>query len=244
MYFMEYKKYGDNLELVAIQFSPTEKIYGEAGAMVYMSGNVQMNAKARGGFMKSLKRSITGESFFVTDFTVTGGTGIVAFAGNAPGRIKPFEITAGQEYFCQKDSFLCAEEGVDLDMAFQKKLSGGLFGGEGFIIQRLSGNGTAFIHATGDIIERTLKEGEKLKVSTGKAVAWEGSVDYSIERTGNVRSMLFSGEGLFVTTLKGPGKVWLQSMTLPQLAASLAPYLPSRDSSGSQKGLLGNLDIG
>ncbi len=230
---MQYKIYGDNLEVVACRFGMNEIIYGEAGAMVYMSGNVTMNAEAKGGFFKGIKRKFSGESFFLTKFTVTGGEGIAAFAGNVPGRIKPLTVTPGKEYLLQKDSFLVAEDGVDLDIAFQKKLGGAFFGGEGFVLQKMSGNGTGFIHAAGDVIEKELGSDEMLKVSTGKVVAWESTVDYDIQRSGGVKSMMFSGEGLFVTTLRGPGKIWLQSMTLPQLAASLVPYLPQRDSSGN-----------
>ncbi|MFP4001110.1 MAG: TIGR00266 family protein [Thermoplasmata archaeon] len=227
---MKYKIDGDNLEMVTIQLGPQDLIYGEAGTMAYMSDNVMMNTEAEGGFMKGLKRKMSGESFFMTKFTVERGNGIVAFSGNSPGRIKPLEIAPGRDYIAQKDAFLCAEQGVDLDIEFKKKLGAGLFGGEGFILQRLSGNGIAFIHVTGDIIEKELKQGEILKVSTGKVAAFESRVDYDIQRTGGVKSSLFSGEGLFMTTLRGPGKVWLQSMTIRDLAASLKAHLPSGDS--------------
>ncbi len=230
---MKYKIDGDNLEMVTIQLGPQDMVYGEAGAMKYMSGNVIMQTEASGGFMKGLKRKMSGESFFVTQFMVQNGTGLVAFAGNSPGRIKPLDIASGRDYIAQKDAFLCAEQGVDVDISFQKKLGAGFFGGEGFVLQRLSGNGKAFIHITGDIIERELQQGEMLKVSTGNVAAFESRVQYDIQRTGGIKSSLFSGEGMFMTTLRGPGKVWLQSMTLPELAASLRPYLPSGNSSGS-----------
>lgn len=232
---MEYNIDGDNLEMVTIQIGPQEMVYGEACTMRYLTGNVQMRTEASGGFMKGLKRKMSGESFFMTQFTCPNGTGLVAFAGNSPGRIKTLELSPGREYIAQKDAFLCAESGVDMDIAFQKKLGAGLFGGEGFILQKLSGTGKAFVHITGDIIEKDLKKGELLKVSTGNVAAFESRVNYDIQRTGGIKSSLFSGEGLFMTTLRGPGKVWLQSMTLRDLAASLQPYLPNNnDSSGEQ----------
>lgn len=226
---MKYNIYGNNLQVVAIELEPQRHVYGEAGSMVYMTGNVDMTAKAKGGFMKGLKRKMSGESFFVSEFRSTGGTGVVAFGGNSPGTIKPLELDGNKQFIVQKDGFLCAEDSIDLDMAFQKKLGGGFFGGEGFILQQLSGMGNAFVHAAGDFIEWNLQQGQVLKVSTGHAVAWENTVSYDIQRSGNVKSMMFSGEGMFLTTLRGPGKVWLQSMTLPQLAASLVPYLPNRN---------------
>ncbi|MBS3817367.1 MAG: TIGR00266 family protein [Candidatus Thermoplasmatota archaeon] len=228
---MEYQINGDNLEVVSLQIGGNEMVYGEAGSMSYISGNVQMSAEASGGFMKGLKRKFSGESFFLTEFTTNGGTGIVAFSGQAPGRIVPLKLQPGVEYIAQKDAFLCAESGVDLDIE-TTGLGKGLFGGEGLILQRLSGNGLAFIHVPGDLIEKELQPNQVLKVSTGHVAAFEPSVEYDVQRTGGIKSSLFSGEGLFMTTLQGPGKIWLQSMTLQDLAASLNPYISS-DSSGS-----------
>jgi uncharacterized protein (TIGR00266 family) len=225
---MEYEIIGDNLQMVVTKISSGEKIYGEAGAMVYMSGNVEMNAKAKGGFSMGIKRKFTGETFFLTEFTADGD-GSVAFAGNAPGRIKAIELK-GNDFIAQKDAFLCAQEGVDLDIAFTKKLRAGLFGGEGFILERLSGNGRVFIHACGDLKELDLAPGEVVKVDTGSVVGFDSSVGYDITKAGNVKSMLFSGEGIFLTTLTGPGHVILQSMTIKNLAAALKPYLPSEPS--------------
>lgn len=240
---MEYDIIGDNLQMVVANISPGEMVYGEAGAMVYMSENVAMTAKAKGGFMKGLKRKISGESFFMTEFR-SSGDGYVAFAGNAPGRIRAIELK-GTEFIAQKDAFLCAHEGVDLDIAFTKKLGAGFFGGEGFILERLSGNGTAFIHACGDFKDMDLAPGEVVKVDTGSVVGFDSSVSYDIMKAGNVKSMLFSGEGIFLTTLKGPGHVILQSMTIKNLAAALRPYLPSGSSGESKSsfsigGLLGD----
>lgn len=232
---MKYKTYGKNLQVVALQLKSGENVYGEAGSMVYMSGNMKMETEARGGFMKGLKRKISGESFFMTEFTPSAGTGLVAFGGTYPGTIKALKLDGNKQFLVQKDGFLCAEDTVDLDIASQKKLSGTLFGGHGMILQKMSGKGNVFIHASGDFIEKDLRQGEVLKVSTGHSLAWEDSVDFDVQRTGKVKSMLFSGEGMFVTTLRGPGKVWLQSLTLKQFASSLKPYLTKQKSSSSGK---------
>lgn len=239
---MEYKINGDNLEVVSLEIGGDEAIYGEAGALSYMSGNVKMSTEAEGGFIKSLKRTFSGESFFLTKFQTTGGQGLIAFAGKSPGRILPLEVQPGTEYIAQKDAFLCAEDSVDLDVHTQKKLGKGLFGGEGFILQKLSGTGTAFLHIPGDLIEKELKPDQFLKVSTGHVAAFEPSVDFNVEKTGGIKSSLFSGEGLFMTTLRGPGKVWLRSMTLKDLANSLKTHLPSQKSKSSSKGM--NISFG
>jgi len=232
---MRYEIVGDNLQMVVVHLSAGEMVYGEAGAMVYMSENMEMNARARGGFLKGLKRKLAGETFFLTEFTPRVGEGFVAFAGNAPGRIKAIELK-GEEFIAQKDAFLCAQEGVDLDIAFTKKLRAGIFGGEGFILERLSGKGTAFIHACGDFVEMELAPGEIVKVDTGSVVGFDASVEYDIALAGNVKSMLFGGEGIFLTTLRGPGRVLLQSMTLANLAAALRPFMPSGAGSSGTSG--------
>jgi len=237
---MKYKIFGDNLQLVILELEPNERVYAEAGAMVYMSGNMVMEAKAHGGIMKGLKRMLTGETFFMTHFYPQNGKGIVAFGGNAPGTIKPIQITQQKDFIVQKDAFLVAEMGVDLDIAFQRRLGSAFFGGEGFILQRLSGNGTVFIHACGDFVEMDLHPGQSLKVDTGCVVGWDSTVSYDIRRAGNIKTAFFGGEGLFLTHLQGPGKVILQSMTLHNLARALVPFLPtSGETSG--KGIVGGL---
>ncbi|VUT23967.1 MAG: hypothetical protein MASP_00271 [Candidatus Methanolliviera sp. GoM_asphalt] len=223
---MKYEIIGDNLQMVVVNISASEMVYGEAGAMIYMSDNMGMNAEVKGGLLKGIKRKFAGETFFMTEFRPNGGDGFVAFAGNAPGRIKPITIS-GNEFFAQKDAFLCAQDGIDLDIAFTKKLGAGLFGGEGFILERLGGSGTAFIHACGDFVEMDLSQGEVVKVDTGSVVGFDSTVDYGIERAGNAKSMIFGGEGIFLTTLRGPGHIILQSMTVANLAAALRPYLSS-----------------
>ncbi|MEE9505966.1 MAG: AIM24 family protein, partial [Thermoplasmata archaeon] len=188
--------------------------------------------RAKGGVMKGLKRKLSGESFFLTEFTPTQSPGFVGFGGNAPGTIKAIDLTPGKEFMVQKDAFLCAENSVNLDMAWQKKLGASLFGGEGFILQRLSGSGTAFIHATGDFVEMDLQPGQTIKVDTGSVVGWDASVTFDIQRAGGLKSMMFGGEGIFLTTLTGPGKILLQSMNLPELAITLSRFMPNTSGSG------------
>ncbi|MCD6448420.1 MAG: TIGR00266 family protein [Thermoplasmata archaeon] len=236
---MEYKITGDNLQIVTIELNEGEKVYAEAGSMVYMSENIKMEAKARGGLLKAIGRKFMGETFFLTEFTPSGGKGFVAFAGNAPGTIFPLEIKEGNDFIVQKDAFLCAEDGVDLSVTFQRRLGSIFFGGEGFILEKLSGKGMAFIHACGDFIEMELKEGESIRVDTGSVVGWEASVDYDIQRVKGIKTIFFGGEGLFLTTLRGPGKIILQSMTLHNLAMALAPFLPQQQQTSGRSGVLG-----
>ncbi|HQD25309.1 MULTISPECIES: TIGR00266 family protein [Methanoculleus] len=222
---MQYTIAGDNLQMVTIHLAPGESVCAEAGAMVNMSGNMQMTTNMKGGLFKGLKRMMTGEGLFMTEFTPTGGEGFVSFAGNVPGKIFDLDLSGG-EFIAQKDAYLCSEQGVDLDIAFTKRLRSGAFGGEGFILQRLSGSGKVFLHCCGDIMEMTLAPGEVVRVETGLVVGFESTVDYSIQLAGGVKTVLFGGEGLFLTTLTGPGKVVLQSMDIAKLASSLIPYLP------------------
>ncbi len=238
---MKYKISGDNLQLVTLQIDPGEKIYAEAGSMVYQSGNINMEAKMRGGFLKGLGRKFAGETMFLTEFTSAGGTGMISFGGNAPGTIKPIELTPGKDFIVQKDAFLVAEDNVDMSIAFQKKLGAAFFGGEGFILEKLSGNGTVFIHACGDFVEFDLKPEQILKVDTGCVVGWDDTVTYDIQRVKGIKTMFFGGEGLFLTTLKGPGKLLIQSMTLSNLATSLRPFLPSSGGTSGSGSVVGSV---
>ncbi|MGC9307327.1 MAG: TIGR00266 family protein [Thermoplasmatota archaeon] len=238
---MQYKIAGDNLQIVTLELDTGEKVYGEAGSMVYMSPNVEMEAKTRGGILKGIGRKLAGETFFMTEFSSAGGTAIVAFAGNAPGKIQAVDLSTGTDFMVQKDAFLCAEDDVDVSIAFQKRLGAMFFGGEGFIIERLSGDGTVFVHACGDFVEMELDAGERIKVDTGCVVGWEASVDYDIERVKGIKTMFFGGEGLFLTRLQGPGRVLLQSMTLHNLAMALAPFLPQQQQTSGRSGVLGTM---
>lgn len=226
---MEYDIEGDNLQMVCCHLSPGSRVYAEAGAMVNMSGNMQMKTNMKGGLFKGLKRVLTGESLFMTEFEPASDSGFVSFAGNVPGKIFPV-VLSDNDFIAQKDAFLCAQDGIDLDIAFTKRIRSGFFGGEGFVLQRLSGTGTAFLHCCGDIIERSLAPGEVVRVETGLVVGFESTVSYDIALAGGVKTVFFGGEGLFLTTLTGPGRVVLQSLDVAKLAASLLPYLPIKTS--------------
>jgi len=223
---MKYEIIGSNLQMVRCNLSPGESLYAEAGSMVNMSGNMRMTSQLKGGIVSGLKRVVTGESLFLTQFSPVSLPGVVSFAGNITGKIFPIPIAAGKDFIAQKEAFLCCEEGVTLDVAVTKKIRAGLFGGGGFIFQRLTGQGLIFLHCCGDIIELQLKDGEVMKVQTGLVVGFEETVQYDIALAGGITTVVFGGEGLFVTTLTGPGKVILQSMDVAKLAATLVPYLP------------------
>jgi len=223
---MKYEIIGSNLQMVRCTLSPDESLFAEAGSMVNMSGNMQMTSQLKGGILSGIKRVVTGESFFLTRFSPATLPGVVAFAGNITGKIFPVTISAGKDFVAQKEAFLCCEEGVTLDVALTKKIRAGLFGGGGFILERLTGQGLIFLHCCGDIIELHLKDGEVMKVQTGLVVGFEDTVQYDIALAGGISTIIFGGEGLFVTTLTGPGKVILQSMDVAKLAATLIPYLP------------------
>ena len=197
--------------------------------------------KIRGGLLKGLGRKLAGETMFLTEFTSAGGTGMVSFGGNAPGTIKALEIKPGKEYLVQKDAFLVAEDSIELSIAFQKRLGAIFFGGEGFILEKLSGTGTVFIHACGDFVEFNLEPDQILKVDTGSVVGWENTITFDIERVKGIKTMFFGGEGIFLTTLKGPGHVILQSMNLGNLASALQPFMPQSSSTSGSTSFAGTL---
>lgn len=225
---MKYSITGDNLQMLNVEIGSGETLYSVAGAMSYMTGNVTLEAKAKQGAWASIKRSLTGASLFLVQYK-SEGNGIVGLAHTAPGKIMDIDTSKGS-WLVQKTGFLASDENVEMEMAFQKKLGSILFGGEGLILQRISGTGIAFICGCGDFVVKDLAPGEILKVSTSHAVAWQETVTYDISSIGGIKNALFSGEGLFVTTLTGPGRVVLQSMTLGDLAMSLYPYMPQSSS--------------
>ena len=231
MHVIDYKIYGGDMQFVEIELDPGEATVAEAGGMMYMEDGIEMETifgdgsnTGGGGFLGALmgagKRLLTGESLFMTVFVNKGqGKRKVAFGAPYPGTIVPVNLSqVGGELIAQKDSFLCAAKGVSVGIAFQKKLGAGFFGGEGFIMQRLQGDGLAFVHAGGTLHERILAPGEGLRVDTGCIVAFQSTVDYDIQFVGKIKSALFGGEGLFFATLRGPGKVWLQSLPLSRMA--------------------------
>jgi uncharacterized protein (TIGR00266 family) len=219
---MKWQILGNNMPALVGELAPNEKIYADSGSMIYMSSNVHMQAKARGGIMAGLARkALTGESFFMTEFIAQNGPGVVAFSAHLPGRIIPFDLRGGKVVMGQKTAFLVAEDTVVLETAMQKKIMAGVFGGEGLIIQRYRGEGTVFLEALGDIMEMQLAPGQTLLVDTGKAVAWEQTVTYDVQAAGGLKTMAFGGEGVFLASLTGPGKIVLQTMSLDELRANL-----------------------
>jgi uncharacterized protein (TIGR00266 family) len=237
---IEYTIYGDDLQMVEIQLDPKEGVRAEAGTMIYMEKGVEMQTGTGGGIFKGVERMFTGESFFITNFLNNADTvKRLAFAAPYPGKIIPLDMTAlGGTFICQKDSFLCAAQGIEIEIAFSKKIGAGLFGGEGFILQRLVGDGLAFAHAGGTIIEKNLADGEVLSVDTGCLVAFSPTVDYDIEFVKGFTNVLFGGEGLFLAKMTGPGKVYLQSLPLSRLADRIA-VAANFQNTGEVKGAAG-----
>lgn len=242
---VDYKLIGDDMQIVEVELDPGETVIAEAGAMNYMEDGITFEAKMgdgsdpdKGVFGKLLdvgKRVLTGESIFMTHFTNTiSGKKNVAFAAPYPGKIIPIDLsTLGEELICQKDAFLCAAYGTQVGITFTKRLGSGFFGGEGFILQRLRGDGMAFIHVGGTVIKKELNN-EVLRVDTGCLAAFTSGIDYSIERAGNLKSMFFGGEGLFLATLRGTGTVYLQSLPFSRMADRILQHAPSNG--GSRKG--------
>jgi len=242
---VDYEIIGDDLQMVEVELDPNETVIAEAGAMNYMEGGIDFEARMGDGsnpdegFLGKLfqvgKRVLTGESIFMTHFTNRGhGKSRVAFAAPYPGKIVALDMAAiGGEVVCQKDAFLCAALGTQVSIALQKRLGAGFFGGEGFILQRLRGDGMAFLHAGGTVIEKELR-GETLRVDTGCIVGFTSGVDYDIQRAGGLKSMIFGGEGIFLATLSGHGRVWLQSMPFSRLADTIIAHAPRHG--GKSKG--------
>lgn len=242
---IEYQVFGDDMQLVEVELDPGEGVRAEVGAMMYMEDGIEMQTSTGGGLFKGFKRMLTGESFFITTFLYNGrGKGHVAFGAPYPGKIIPLHLhELGGQFLCQKDAFLCAARGVEIEIAFTKRLGAGLFGGEGFILQRLSGDGVALVHAGGTIIEKDLQPGETLRVDTGCLVAFAPTVDYDIQFVGGFKNALFGGEGLFLARLTGPGKVYLQSLPFSRLADRIiaAARFQQKDERKGVAGLGGDL---
>ncbi|MEO8070933.1 MAG: TIGR00266 family protein [Acidobacteriota bacterium] len=254
MHEIDYRIFGDDMQYVEVELDPNEAAVAEAGGMMYMEDGIAMEtifgdgSPQQNGFLGALmgagRRLLTGESLFMTVFMNTGsGKKKVAFGAPYPGKIIPVHLAEiGGELIAQKDSFLVAAKGVSIGIAFQRKLGVGLFGGEGFIMQRLQGDGWAFVHAGGTLLERTLAAGELIRVDTGCIVALQPSVNYEIEYVGKIKSAIFGGEGLFFATLRGPGRVWLQSLPLSRMANRIIAAVPGLTRGGREEGsVLGGL---
>ena len=227
---MKYEILGDNLPVVVCHLEEGETMVNEGGSMSWMSSNMEMETESNGGAGKALGRMFAGEHLFQNVYTARGGAGMIAFSSSFPGSIQAFEVAPGSEIVLQKKAFLAAEAGVELSVHLNKKLGAGFFGGEGFIMQKVSGSGIVFAEFDGHVVEYTLQEGEELIVDTGHVAAMDMSVSMDIKQVEGVKNVLFGGEGLFLTTLTGPGRVWLQTMPLSNVARVLRPYLPTSNS--------------
>jgi uncharacterized protein (TIGR00266 family) len=224
---MRYEISGSVMQTLSITLDPGEMIISQTHAMAWMTDAIDMDTHTGGGFFAGLKRAVTGGSFFVTEYGARGVRGEVAFAPRFPGQIIPMQLAPGQSIICRKETFLCAEHSVSLEIAFQQRLGAGFLAGEGFILQRVTGPGTVWLDLSGEVIEKTLAHGERLRVHAGHIGMQEPGVSTDIQMVRGFRNVLFGGEGLFLATLTGPGRIWLQSMPILNLAEEIARHLPS-----------------
>ena len=223
---MRYDISGTVMQTLSIALSPGESVFAQTHGMAWMTDAIEMDTHTGGGMFAGLKRAFGGGSFFITDYAAQTRNGEVGFAPRFPGQILAMKLGAGQSLVCRKESFLCAERGVELDIVLQQRLGAGFFAGEGFILQKVTGPGTVFLDLSGEVIEKTLAPGERLRVHAGHIGMQDPTVTTDISMVRGFRNMIFGGEGLFLATLTGPGKIWLQSMPVVNLAEEIARYLP------------------
>ena len=240
---MRYTISGTVMQTVAIDLAPGETIYSQTNTMAWMNDAIVMDTHTGGGFLAGLKRSFGGGSFFVTDFTANGA-GHVAFAPRFPGAIIPAQLGPGQSLICRKETCLCAQKSITLELAWQKRLGAGFFGGDGFILQKVTGPGVVWLDLSGEVVERDLAPGERLLVHAGHVGMFEPSISFDIQMVRGFRNVLFGGEGLFLATLTGPGHLWLQSMPILNLAEEIGRYLPGGGGDGARSGAGGALATG
>lgn len=225
---MRYEVHGTVMQTLDVYLGQGEAMYTESGGMAWFKGNIEMKTNTKGGLVAGLGRALTGESLFMTTYTSKDPESLIVFTPEVPGKIMDVKLEAGQSLICQKDAFMCAEDSVKMEVHFRKKLGAGFFGGEGFILQKVTGPGTAFLEIPGEIREYELQAGEKMQIDPGHIAVFEPTVSYDITMVKGLSNLLFGGEGLFLATLSGPGKIWLQSLPLSNLAAKLARYLPTK----------------
>lgn len=240
---MEHRIVGTTMPVLELLLQPNEMVFAEAGELAWISMSIQLRTGTsvggqQGGFMAVLGRALAGATIFMTEYTAYGGVGMVAFCAKLPGQIVPLEIAPGRGYLVHRHGFMCGTHGVQLSVGFQQRLGAGVFGGTGFRMQRLTGQGMAFVELHGEVVQYDLQAGNTLRVHPGHVGLFEESVDFNVTTMPGVRNALFGGEGLFLATLTGPGRVWLQSMSLPHLAHAVAHYLPHPSGEGS---LIGGL---
>ena len=219
---------GSIQQTLMVEVQPSQMIFADAGAMSWMTAAMTMNTRASGGLGGMLKRAVSGASMFIIDFTAVGGLGQVSFTTDFPGKILPIELEPGKSVIMHKHAFVCAEKSVTLDVFFTRKLGAGMFGGEGFVLQKLTGPGMVFAELDGDAIEYHLQPNQVMRVEPGHVAMFESSVAFDIEMIKGMSNILFGGEGLFLATLKGPGRIWLHSMTVSKMASRIMEYMPAK----------------
>lgn len=222
---MEYTIHGTVMQALEVRLKQGEAMYTESGGMAWMTEGIEMKTSSKGGLGKSLGRMLSGESFFMTTYTCRAPEGMITFTPESPGKVIPLKLQAGHSMICQKDAFMCAEESVELSMHFRKKLGAGLFGGEGFILQKLTGPGMAFVEIAGEVQMVELAAGQRLKIDPGHIAMYEPTCSYDVTMIKGMMNWLGGGEGLFLATVTGPGKVWLQTMPLSNLAGKLKRFI-------------------
>jgi len=225
---MKYDLQGTTMQLLTVELAAGETVYSESGRLVYMSENIRMDTEAKGGLWAGIKRKFAGESFFLTNFSAEGGNGIIGFGSEFPGKIIPLTLRKGEAIICQKDAFLASEETVTMDATFTKSIGAGFLGGEGLVLLKVVGPGVVFFNVGGEISQITLARGQKVRIDTGNLAMFDEAVDYSVERMKGVKNIIWGGEGLFLATCTGPGRVWVQSLPVSELAGKLAEYMPSQ----------------
>lgn len=224
---MKYDIQGETLPVVICELESGETMITESGAMAWMSPNMKMETTSNGGIGKAFGRMFSGESLFQNRYTAQGGNGMIAFASSFPGSIKAFRVEPGKEYIFQKKTFLAGEKGIDISVHFQKKVASGLFGGEGFILQRIAGKGIVFAEFDGHVVEYDLQPGQKIIVDSGYLAAMEATCQIDIQTVPGIKNAVFGGEGIFNTVITGPGHIWLQTMPIYSVAGAIRPYIPT-----------------
>ena len=224
---MKYNIQGETLPVVICELESGESMITESGAMAWMSANMKMETTSNGGIGKAFGRMFSGENMFQNRYTAQGGNGLIAFASSFPGSIKAFEVGPGRDYIFQKKTFLAGEKGIDISVHFQKKFASGLFGGEGFILQKISGRGIVFAEFDGHVVEYDLKSGQQIVIDTGYLAAMDATCQIDIQTVPGLKNVVFGGEGIFHTVVTGPGRIWLQTMPIYNVAGAIRPYIPT-----------------
>ncbi len=241
---MKYNLQGTTMQILNIELTEGESVTSESGRMIFISDNIKMETKAKGGLWAGIKRKFAGESFFLVDFISSSGNGLVSFGSEFPGKIIPLSLREDENIIAQKDAFLCAESSVTFDASFTRKIGAGFLGGEGLVLVKVKGPGMVFFNVGGEITEITLKQNQKIRVDTGNLAMFDENVTYDVKRVKGIKNIIWGGEGLFLATMTGPGRVWIQSLPVSELAGKLAEYLPISRGAGHGGGLAAGVLLG